>query len=416
METIAFIILAIFYFSLYSTVLWGITFLRNRKEIFDDPIAKEYPRVSIIIPAYNEQENIARCVDSCLNLDYPKEKISIIVVNDGSADRTKEICEGHVKEGAIKLLNKKNGGKASAMNLGLKHADTELIAYLDADSFYLPQTMKHLVGYMDEKNVGAVTTSMKTNKQVSFMEKIQWVEYIFSIYMRKLFDIANTQYVIPGPGSLYRKEAIAECGGFDETSLTEDMEIAFKMHNTRYVIRNSVNAYVVTEVPERFKGFLKQRLRWYVGYFDNVGKYRYFFLNKKFGNLGMFLIPSTFLWLISTFFLVAYWFKETTASLYSSFQNFSLVNWDILLLFNFPTFSSIYLYLNIISLFSFILLIISLVVISFSLNVSRERVDVENKYTDYALFIMGYLPIMALVWGLSFLHKLFIRRDRKGWH
>ena len=407
-------ILGIFYFSLYSSILWMLLFIRNYNEIFKDPMPKRLPRITVIIPAYNEEENIAKSIDSCINLDYPSNKLDILVVNDGSTDKTKEICKTYVKRNLIGLISKKNGGKASAMNAGLKHTKTEFIAYLDADSEYDQKALKNMIGYLEDKNVGAVTSSMKPNKHSTFIERLQWVEYLFSIYMRKIFDFARAQYVIPGPGSVYRKKAILDCGGFDENNLTEDMEIAFKMHTTRYIIKNSTNAHVTTDVPGKFRDFLKQRLRWYVGYFDNVQKFRFMIFNRKFGTLGTFLIPSNFIWLLSILFLTGYWLYKFLEGAYHLIENMFLINWDIASIMNWPSLTLLFYSLNLVSLLGAMLFVVFLLVILLSIYTSSEKIDIKRKLPHYTIFLITYVPVMAIVWGASVLYKLFVW-ERSGW-
>ncbi|MCD6371224.1 MAG: glycosyltransferase family 2 protein, partial [Candidatus Aenigmarchaeota archaeon] len=290
----AIIMLFIIYFMLYCSLLWILTFYEKRNNVRSDPKPKRYPLVSIIIPAWNEEKNIKNAIISCLALDYPKKEI--IVVNDGSTDKTKEICEEFSKKGLIKLINKENGGKASALNAGIEVAKGEYVCCLDADSFFEPKALKQMVGYFEDPKVGAVTSSMKVYKPKNWLQMVQWLEYIFAIYLRKLMSYLNCLYVVPGPGGIYRKDVLERIGGFDENSITEDMEIAFRIQKEGYTIKNSVNAVVQTVVPDKFIPLVKQRIRWYVGFYDNVKKYKSMVFNPKYGSLGMFIIPTAFIW------------------------------------------------------------------------------------------------------------------------
>lgn len=312
--------------AIYLSVIWIVIYLSNKNNIFKNPFSKKLPSVTILVPAFNEEKNIEKCLKSIKNLDYPKNKLKIMVVNDGSTDKTVKIVK---KFKEVKLINKKRGGKASALNYGLKFINTDLIVCMDADSFATRNYLKKAVGYFKDTKVAAVSTAVKVKKLSTISSKIQWVEYLISIVFRKLFAILDCQFVVPGAGGIYRAATIKKVGGFDSKSLTEDMEMALRLQTKGYKIENCLNGYVYTECPKGFKDLFKQRMRWYRGYLENFKKYFTLFLNPKYGNLGVFFMPMTILWI---FIVVTMLLIQIGTIIYDSINGlifWSLINYAI---------------------------------------------------------------------------------------
>ena len=321
-------ILDVFYFmfsiiAVYLSVVWIIVFLKNKKNLLKQTKLTSFPSVTFLVPAYNEEKHIGKCLRSLINLDYPKEKLKITVINDGSTDKTAEIAK---KFKGIRVINKKNeGSKAAAMNYGLKFVDTEFVACMDADSFANRDYLKKVISHFKDDSTGAVTSAVKIKKVTSFASKIQWVEYLVSVIFRKLFSILDCQFVIPGPGGIYRTNVLKKVGEFETDNLTEDMEMALRLQVNGYKIENCLDAYVYTECPKDFKALFKQRMRWYRGYLENFKKYFYVFLNPKYGNFGVFLLPATIIWIG---LIVTLFFITSAGFIYDSYN--SLVMWSMI--------------------------------------------------------------------------------------
>ncbi len=147
------------YFGLFTSILFFLAFFENR-DALKNPALKHFPKVTVAIPAYNEEKTIAATIDSVLALDYPKEKLEIIVVDDGSTDNTLQIIKQYGGKG-VKIFHKENGGKGSALNFALAKANGEFFTCLDADSFVDPDCLKKMLGYFENKQVMAVTPSLK---------------------------------------------------------------------------------------------------------------------------------------------------------------------------------------------------------------------------------------------------------------
>ena len=252
---------------------------------------EEWPSVTVVIPAYNEEKTIAKTIESVLGLDYPKDKLKVIVVNDGSTDRTLEIARRYERDGVL-VLSQENKGKAAALNHGLRYVDSEFFACLDADSLVRKDTLKKMMRYFTSDKVSAVCPLMKVNNPKNLLQKLQWLEYILYAFLKKIFAAMNAVHVTPGPFSIYRTSIVKKLGGFDESSIVEDQEIAWRMQRHHYIIRQSMDGEVLTNAPKTLKGLYKQRRRWYVGSLQTIWKYRDMIFNKRYGDFGMFQAPT----------------------------------------------------------------------------------------------------------------------------
>ena len=275
--------------TLYVSVLFLLIYLERADE-FVDPEPTRFPSVSIIVPAYNEEEHIRKSVSSLLKLDYGG-KLDVIVVSDGSTDRTAARARS-IRSKRVRVFEKPNGGKASAINYGLKKARGELVVVLDADSIVDPKALYYMVGYFDDASVAAVVPMMKVWRSETPAQKLQKAEYLLNSFMKKLYEQLDAITVTPGPFSVYRKSVLKKLGGFDESTVTEDQEIALRLQANDYRIASSVNAVVYTDVPKSLYALFKQRKRWYSGYLDNIWKYKWL-VRPDYGDLGLFVIPAT---------------------------------------------------------------------------------------------------------------------------
>ncbi|MBU6214393.1 glycosyltransferase [Patescibacteria group bacterium] len=256
-------------------------------------IAPTAPNVAVIVPVWNEETTLAGTIDSLLALDYPAEKLSIILVNDGSTDATPAVIDRFAHHPQITALHKENGGKFSAMNLGVEHArGAELIGFLDADSFVAPDSLREIVAAFDASRVAAVTASMAVHEPQTFMQRMQYAEYTLAITLRHVLASLNGLYVTPGPFSFYRRSVLAELGPFKHAHLAEDMEMAMRLQRAGYAIGNAIRARVYTKSPPTLPKLVKQRVRWTTGFLRNIlFDYRDLIGIRKNAVLGMFVLP-----------------------------------------------------------------------------------------------------------------------------
>ncbi|MEM2131061.1 MAG: glycosyltransferase, partial [Candidatus Woesearchaeota archaeon] len=366
---------------------------------------KRFPYVSIIVPAFNEEKTIAKTLKSLLNLNYQKEKLQIIVVDDGSTDKTYEIAfevKKKYKAKNLEIYKKENGGKGTALNFGLKKAKGYFVGALDADSFVDKNALLNILPYFYNENIMAVTPSLKVYEPKSILQRIQMIEYMIGIFLRKVFSFLGSIHVTPGPFTIYRKEFFDKYGYYDENNITEDIEIALRIQKNNFEIENSINAYVYTVAPYNFKPLLNQRLRWYLGFIENILNYKELFSPKQ-GNLGLIILPSAFIsvfLLIIMFFYTFYKFFETTIKNLINYYN---INFDLLKIFKINT-DLFYFNLSGYVIISFITLCLSFLILLISVRLSKEKVNIKRNYLLYILF---YWMLFSIWWLYAIFAKLF---------
>ena len=269
----------------------------------------EIPLVSIIVPAYNEEINAARTVESLLQQDYPN--LQVIFVDDGSKDSTYEtVRSSFIHNPTVYVYKKDNGGKASALNFGIQKANGEYVVCIDADtqlkSTAVSELMKKFfspIGILDEA-VGAVAGNVKVGNEVNMITRWQSIEYITSQnFDRRAFDLLNCITVVPGAIGAFKKEAIIKAGGFTTDTLAEDCDLTMRLHRSGYQVRNCNEAISYTEAPETMKQFLKQRFRWSFGIMQCFWKHRDAVFNPVFKNFGMVALPNILIFQIILPFL-----------------------------------------------------------------------------------------------------------------
>lgn len=264
------------------------------------------PKVAIIVSCWDEETTVAGTVESLLALEYPKDKLSLILVNDGSTDNTAAVIDRFAEHPQITALHKENGGKFTAMNVGIEHAaDAELIGFLDADSFVAPDSLKEIVDAF-EPDMMAITASMSIHTPKTLLQRMQYAEYTLAIIFRHAFASINSLYVTPGPFSFYRRAVFDKIGLFKHAYLAEDMEMAMRMQRAGLRIGNAIRARVYTKGPSTLPKLLKQRIRWTTGFLRNIlFEYRDLIGNCKNATLGMLILPLGIIAIGSGIFIFA---------------------------------------------------------------------------------------------------------------
>ena len=412
--TIAIIIWAIYFVFMYFVIFWLLTFIEVEPEIKKNIM--EYPDVTIAIPAYNEEKTIAKTIQSVIELEYPKNKIEIIIVNDGSNDNTTEIVKEQIKiykETNIILINQKNGGKGKALNAALKKAKGEYFVSLDADSFVRKDALKVILPYFIDENIAAVLPLLKIKKPNNLLEKIQWAEYMVNLFYKRLMAILDCIQVTPGPFSVYKKSILQKIGGYAEDNLTEDMELTLRLQKYHYKIIQVNDTEVYTVPPKTIKAFFKQRNRWYKGTLINAYKYKNMAFKKEYGDFGIIQMPRLLVegfLAVSAFFIVSY--TTIIRPLYYKLHNYSLINFDIIPLMSkwFSNFSLLDLdYMNLF--LSFAMTLIVFVLIYYAHKQTKEKFSL-NSLIGIPLYILFY-SILASLALLSVYLDLIIRKKQK---
>lgn len=400
--------------SLYFAVFWFLVLIDNGRNRRAKKL-KSYPSVSIAIPAYNEERNIARTLASLAELEYPKNKLEIIVVNDGSTDNTKNTVRRFISENNqsdIKLINKKNEGKGAALNDGLKIANGEFFICMDADSIVTKDALRKILPYFTSNNIAVVLPLLKVEKPKNIWQKMQWLEYIVNMFYKKLMGKLNCVHVSPGPFSVYRKSILKNIGGFDENNLTEDLEITLRLQSKNYRIIQLLDAEVFTLAPKTFKELYEQRNRWYKGSVINAYRYRHMMLNRQYGDFGMIQMPtiiiSGLIAIILFFFGMYYGLKPYFKVLYNSF----FIDFDFYTLINTFKFDFSLMDLNYMAI---LVVVIMLVISIFVLKKSHaETNENPNKHGLFSLFsyIFFYFLVIGFIWIGITLDFMFRKKQK----
>lgn len=328
------------FMTLYLEVFFLVTFLEEREGLEHGVRGGKlsyYPSTTIIVPVWNEEKTVSATVHSLLRLHYPKNKVKIIIVDDGSTDRTWDIIQKFVHNPRIILLKKENGGKHTAVNFAIEKADTELIGCLDADSFVDKDALTEIArAFNADREIMAVTPMLIVHEPKTILQKMQRTEYYAGAFLRRMLSPLDGIFVTPGPFSIFRKEVFDKIGLYKKAHNTEDMEFALRMQSHHMRIRNVHTAYVHTSTPGTLYALYRQRLRWAYGIMKNTLDYRFMLFRREYGLLGMVVLPlsfvGVFVFLYNFGFIVFYGGKSivekiieiSVVGVYSSLPHFNL--------------------------------------------------------------------------------------------
>lgn len=254
------------------------------------------PPVTVIVPAHNEEKVVARTIHSVLDSDYPE--LHIIVVDDGSTDNTASVVEeSFSSDPRVTFIRKENGGKSSALNLGISRSETEIIVCLDADTIFARDTISRLVPHFADPKVGAVAGNVKVGNRNNMLTIWQSVEYITSQnFDRRAYAILNSVAVVPGAVGAWRRSAVLEAGGYETDTLAEDTDLTFRIRLLGYHVDTENSALGYTEAPDTVSSLAKQRFRWAFGTLQSLWKHRRAMLRREHGAFGMFVIPAMWIY------------------------------------------------------------------------------------------------------------------------
>ncbi len=253
------------------------------------------PLVSVLIPAYNEEEVIVRTVTSALAADY--SNMEIIVINDGSTDRTGELLqENFGTNSRVHIIHQVNGGKPSALARGLENSSGKIAVTIDADTHIDSRAISKLVRNFIDPQVGAVAGNVKVGNRTRWLTRWQALEYITSQNMEKrAFDLLNCIPVVPGAIGAWRIEAITGAGGFTAETVAEDTDLTIAIRRAGWRISYDEEAIGYTQAPETAETLMRQRFRWTFGTLQSVYKHRDTIGRWKYGTLGWVALPNIFI-------------------------------------------------------------------------------------------------------------------------
>jgi cellulose synthase/poly-beta-1,6-N-acetylglucosamine synthase-like glycosyltransferase len=253
----------------------------------------EPPKVDVLVAAYNEAPVIVRTLESLLAARGVT--VHVIVVDDGSGDGTAEVVQDHFgADPRVELHRKPNGGKASALNVALRHATAPIVVGVDADTQLPTDALKELAVWFAEPRIGAVAGNVQVGNRKGIVTRWQSIEYVTSQNIdRRALARLNAITVVPGAIGAWRREVLEQVGGYQSDTLAEDMDLTWRVRQAGWVIANEPGALAYTEAPETLAALLKQRFRWTYGTLQCLWKHRA--ATFHYGWFGKLSLPT--LWL-----------------------------------------------------------------------------------------------------------------------
>lgn len=278
-DVISFTLLAfLLFWTVYngSIIYVGLKKRLKHTSVPHDSVKK--PKFSIIVPTKDEEIVIGRCLNSLVNIDYPIDKVEIIVVDGDSTDNTCKICadfKGKYPDRVKILKETRPTGKPAGLNLALPYCTGDIVGVFDADSVPKKDALKKVATYFDDEKVSAVqgrTISLNENKNaltriVSMEERAQFQALLSGREKLNLFIPLN------GSCQFVRRSVLEEFGGWNKNCLTEDVELALRLVEKKHQIRYAEDVVCSQETPNGLRDLAKQRVRWYRGYMETALKY-----------------------------------------------------------------------------------------------------------------------------------------------
>jgi cellulose synthase/poly-beta-1,6-N-acetylglucosamine synthase-like glycosyltransferase/peptidoglycan/xylan/chitin deacetylase (PgdA/CDA1 family)/spore germination protein YaaH len=257
------------------------------------PSSAYNPRVAVLIPAYNEEAVIARTIRSVLNSDYTN--LHVIVVDDGSLDRTAEVAReayaGEIAAGHVRVLTQPNSGKAAALNYALARMDEEVYVGIDADTVIASDAISKLIPHFENPLIGAMAGNAKVGNRVNLWTRWQALEYITSQnFERRALDLFHVVTVVPGAIGAWRTAPVKAAGGYPLNTVAEDADLTMNLLEQGLRVDYEDRALAFTEAPIDAKGLMLQRFRWSFGTLQAIWKHRAAFVRNK--AMGLFALPN----------------------------------------------------------------------------------------------------------------------------
>ena len=325
--------------ALYLTAAVELRRIRQRdrhqlwRRMLASPLA---PRISVLVPAYNEAVSINESIAGLLALTYPN--LEVLVINDGSSDETLdrlidryELSPVHpvfrrvvetrpvrqlyrsAADPRLIVVDKHNGGKADALNTGLNIASGDLVCAIDADTLVAADALQQLVSpfLANDDTVAVGGTIRLINNAIwrnghihalraprHFLVGAQAVEYSRSFLVGRLaWNPLGGNLIISGAFGLFRKSALLDVGGYEHGSIGEDMELIVRLRRHGYesgrraLVDFTPDPVAYTEAPASLRTLARQRNRWFRGLLDVLVRHRRMIFNPRYGSAGMLAMP-----------------------------------------------------------------------------------------------------------------------------
>jgi poly-beta-1,6-N-acetyl-D-glucosamine synthase len=247
------------------------------------------PMLSVLIPAYNEEVSIERTLDSLCASSYPRSRMEIIVINDGSRDQTESIVRAYKRTNKIgfkiRLINRPNGGKARALNYAIKYcAKGSIIVCIDADTTLNKYALRNMTKYFRNKNTVALTCYADIIEDGSLLALCQRIEYIIGYRTKSGHTLLGANYIISGTGSAFRRSILKRVNYYESNTQTEDLDLTMKImaskkKNERIDYARDFVSY--TEAVHTVSALMNQRYRWTYGRAQVFVKYANLFFSRN---------------------------------------------------------------------------------------------------------------------------------------
>ncbi|MEM2485894.1 MAG: glycosyltransferase [Candidatus Bathyarchaeia archaeon] len=355
------------------------------------PVIGFLPKVSIIIPAHNEEKVISRSIEAAIEAEYPNKEI--VVVDDGSTDGTYRIALQYAKKGKIKLLHRDvaSGSKAGALNYGLMFATGDIIITVDADTILERDAIKEAVKTLLEEGVSAVSGNVRVlsgeKGGINLLVKLQAYEYLLALELGRRFNsIIGTLLIISGAFGAFWRKYIESLGRYDLDTITEDFDVTVKMRKLNKKLVFSEKAVAWTFVPETLRDWIRQRIRWTRGQAETLWKHRNVLLKQKFNIRFVLAVYDMIFMDVILLFIRLAWLMYV---IFFFHQNF------------------IYIFI----LITIIYLAIELMMVTTAVLLSPRKQDLKNIYlAPIVAFI--YRPFYSLIRFKAYFDWLLKRKSR----
>ncbi|MFT4303178.1 MAG: glycosyltransferase [Candidatus Woesearchaeota archaeon] len=369
-------------------------------------------KVSIIIPCYNEQDNIIKTLESIKLQKYPLSKIEVIVVDDGSTDHTLKVVNKNRGKLNLRVLKLKHQGKSSAMNHACKLAKGDFILTIDADTCMKDDSLKKIIAPFKDKKVGATSGSMNVFHTDSLMRIFQRIEYHYNNLIRRSFSkVFNTSIWFYGAFACYRTKVLRNVGFFSKDTMTEDMDSSMMICKKGYKVVNAYDAIAFTNVPKSVSDLVRQRMRWWIGGLQVVFKHKKQFSKKSSAAVNFFFI-NQYWWSFYALVLfpilvyqVLYWLPFNLESFSNTFwylfRWFSLSG-PLYVIYMIPEWG-----ISFYGIFGVMSGIISAILIIWSIIVFKDKFDFKTLFALF--FYFPYTLILNSIIVISLIRILFLK-------